>query len=142
MYKATDVEMAILVWVYFQKLLSMQIWQYIKNKIEGKNYHTFYTKATKSYLIRHTFCSCCLPFLRLIPHILAQLLFFFFFFFFEKNCFAVFKSSVSYFNLRWYLILAFYFWRILINFCLPLTKIAFSLKKWNTKTRLLACYAA
>ena len=125
MYKAIDVEMAILVWVYFQKLLSMRISQYIKNKIEGKNYHAFYTKATKSHLIRHTFCSCCLPFLRLIPHILAQLLFLFCFFF-EKNCFAVFKSSVSYFNLRWYLILAFYFWRILINFCLPLTIIPFS----------------
>ena len=93
MYKATDVEMAILVWVYFQKLLSMQISQYIKNKIEGKNYHTFYTKATKSYLIRHTFCSCCLPFLRLIPHILAQLLvFFFFFFFFLKRIVLQFLS--------------------------------------------------
>ena len=37
MYKATDVGMAILVWVYFQKLLSMRISQYIKNNIEGKS---------------------------------------------------------------------------------------------------------
>ena len=41
MYKAIDVERAILVWVYFQKLLSMRISRYIKNKIEGKNYHAF-----------------------------------------------------------------------------------------------------